>query len=78
VEVVEGRELETGSGVCSAAEFGPHMTGFYSGPWSMKDKGMADPGVITACVELCDDLNCKVAVASKSMLLLQHGGDAAY
>ena len=39
---------------------------------------MADPGVITACVELCDDLNCKVAVASKSMLLLQHGGDAAY
>jgi hypothetical protein len=29
----------------------------------MKDKGMADPRVIRACVELCDYLNGKVAVA---------------
>ncbi len=43
----------------------------------MKEKGMADPGVIRACVELCDYLNGKVAVASESMLLLQHGGDSS-
>lgn len=29
----------------------------------MKDKGMADPRVIRACVELCDYLNGKVAAA---------------